>query len=84
MKAPSRSEVHGRLMDLLRGDVPREDVAAWAVQWVRRDDPGVSDPVVWSALTHLAGADLRVGPDDYLHGEEDIHAWIDELENADA
>lgn len=63
---------------------PREAVASWAMQWVARDDPGVEDRAVWSALKHLAGADLEAGPSDYLHGEEDMHAWIDELENADA
>ncbi|MGH3117442.1 MAG: DNA-binding protein, partial [Gaiellales bacterium] len=69
-------------MQLLRGDLPREDIAAWAMQWVSADAPGVSDRVVWSALKHLAGADLLAGPSVYLHGEDDIHAWIDEVDGA--
>jgi hypothetical protein len=70
-------------MQLLRGDVSREDLATWARQWVAADDPGVADRAVWSALKHLAGADLLAGPSEYLHGEDDIHAWIDEVEVAD-
>jgi hypothetical protein len=49
------------------------------MQWVAADEPSISDRAVWSALMHLAGADLRAGPTEYLHGEGDIHAWIDEL-----
>lgn len=81
MAAPSRSDVHDRLMRLLRGETPRERVAGWAKRWVSLDDPGVADRAVWSALKHLAGADLLSEPGQYLHGEDDIHAWIDELES---
>ena len=72
------------MMQPLRGDVSREVVASWANLWVARDDPGVDDRVVWSALKHHSGADFRSGPDAYLHGDADLHAWLDELENAEA
>lgn len=83
VKAPKRSEVHYKLVQLLRGDLRREEVASWAGQWVLAESHDVSNEAVWEALKRLAGADLRIGPDDYLHTEKDFHAWLDELENAE-
>lgn len=80
MRVPTRLDVHAKLLALLRGDEPRETAASWASQWVALDDPGIEDPAVWSAIRHLAGADLQCEPGVYLHDESDIHAWIDELE----
>lgn len=75
--------MRSRLLDLLGGRVTREDVADWASKWVRDAGWDVPDPVTWRALTELAGADLRVNPEDYLHGESDFHAWLDAIESAD-
>jgi hypothetical protein len=44
--------------------------------------PDVQDPVAWEGLKQLAGADLRVSPTEYLHGESDFHSWLDRLELA--
>ncbi len=82
MNAPSRSEVHDRLMQLLRGDVSREEVTKWANHWVAADDPEVEDRVVWKALGRLSAADLLISPTDYFHGEEDFQDWLDELDSA--
>lgn len=78
---PSREAVRERLVALLVGDAAREEVADWAGEWVRMDEPTVDDPAVWSALCHLAGADLQTAPGKYLHQDIDFHAWLDELEN---
>ena len=82
MQPPSRAAVKQMLMALLVGDTSREEAADWAVEWVRIDDPGIDDPVVWSALCHLARADLQTAPGEYLHHEDNFHSWLDELETA--
>jgi hypothetical protein len=82
MEPPSRQDVKKRLVDLLTEAKTREEVADWAAEWIRMDDPDVEDSVVWSALRHLAGADLQTAPGEYLHHDPDFHAWLDELENA--
>lgn len=80
---PSRLEVRDRLLDLLSGRRTREEVADWAVVWVIQAEPDVDDQVVWDGLTALAGADLKVAPDTYLHNEADFHRWLDKVESAD-
>lgn len=82
-RAPTRAEVREKLRQLLSGEITRQDASAWAHQWVAAAHPGVDDPVVWTALTRLGGADLRAGPDDFLYFEPDFHAWLDEVEDAD-
>lgn len=81
--SPDRAEVRQRLLDLLGGRASREEVADWASTWVTQDDPAVEDPIVWNALRDLAGADLKVNPVDYLHGEVDFHEWLDQVEAGD-
>lgn len=78
--APTRAEVRERLLDLLSSRCTREEVADWAASWIREATPDVSDAVVWSALKELSGADLKSGPDEYLHEESDFHQWLDRLE----
>ncbi len=82
MNAPSRPELHDRLMQLLAGELSRGEMTSWANQWVAADDPEVEDRVVWKALKRLSAADLLVSATDYFYGEEDFQAWIEELENA--
>lgn len=82
LSAPSRKEVRQQLVDVLSGRVSREEAASWANPWVIAPDPVVEDRVVWTALKELSGVDLRVNATDYLHGEADIHEWLDRVENA--
>ncbi len=77
---PDRAQIRQRLSNLLSGGASREETAVWAATWVMQEDPSVDDPVVWEALRELVGADLRVGPDDYLHTEADFHLWLDRVE----
>jgi hypothetical protein len=81
MNAPSRRDVKEWLVGLLTEEKTREEVAGWAAKWIRMDDPDVEDTVVWSALRHLAGADLQMAPGEYLHHDPEFHAWLDELED---
>lgn len=80
---PSREVLRARLLDLLAGRATREEVADWAVKWVRESMPDVQDPIAWEALKQLSGADLRISPTDYLHTEVDFHSWLDQLEGDD-
>lgn len=83
-RQPSRADVREQIEGLLAGRYSRRDVSMWARQWVASWDPHVDDDVVWRALTALAGADTPTDPDGYLYYESDFHAWLDELENAEA
>lgn len=77
---PSVADVCAQLDRLIRGETTREDVSAWALQWVDARDPGDIDAPVWIALQELAGADLREWEGDYVHGPEDFEAWRDALD----
>ncbi|WP_265415952.1 hypothetical protein [Streptomyces otsuchiensis] len=39
---------------------------------------------IWAALDELAGVDLLEGPGEYLHGVEDISAWLAEFTRDDS
>jgi hypothetical protein len=78
--APSVAEVRAKLEDLIRGEIMRQEVSAWALRWVDARDPGDIDPPVWRALQELAGADLPDWDREYLHGPEDFAAWRDALD----
>ncbi len=80
---PDRALLRARLLDLLAGSKTREEIADWAVTWVREPMPAVQDLVAWQALKDMSGADLRISPTDYLHGEDDFHSWLDKLELTD-
>lgn len=80
--APSRREVRARLLALASGGSPRRTAADWAAFWVRMDIPPPMDDAVWRALTQLSGADLEVSPGEFLHGEADFLAWLDEFDRA--
>ncbi|MGP4112940.1 hypothetical protein ACTWP5_18770 [Streptomyces sp. 4N509B] len=77
---PSRDDVAARWRALIDGNMTREDIHAWAAQWV--GNVPISDPMVDTALLYLHGFGLTVGPnpshptdrtgDDYLHSDQDI------------
>lgn len=76
---PTRAEVRDKMLGLIGDDKQRQAVSDWAAQWVRRLDPDIEDAQVWLAITRLSGADLRMSPDGYLHGDEDFAAWLTDL-----
>lgn len=71
--------MEAKLLALIDGTENRQEVAAWAMQWVDADDPGVEDPAVWEALGNLAGADAISTDRPYLFEVVDFQAWLDEL-----
>lgn len=77
---PDKTFVIVQLQALINGSLSREAVALWANQWVTLPDPPDMNDKIWDMLVTLSGADLEVEPDIYLHGLEDFHAWLNEVE----
>jgi hypothetical protein len=75
---PSRVEVEGHLAALAEGRLSPEEVSHWARPLVVDDSthPTPMDWEVWQMLEALIGADLRVTPNDYLHGVADFEKWL--------
>lgn len=81
---PDRKMIGDQLRALIAGEVGRERVADWAAGWVVDDHADIDDPAARSALEELAGADLKVNPREYLHGDDDFRAWLMALDGPDA
>ncbi|ARE77506.1 hypothetical protein ACFVZ8_22730 [Streptomyces sp. NPDC059558] len=67
---------------LISGESTREDVADWAMVWVSEREQEISDLSLWDVLSTLSGADMKISPDEYMHGMEDFTAWLDEAQKA--
>ncbi|MEU5597307.1 DNA-binding protein [Streptomyces sp. NPDC020298] len=74
------TEIGLRLRRLVGGEVGRDEVADWAMTLMESDEPELNDGRIWTALDRLAGADLMVGPGQYLHGPEDFESWLAEFD----
>ena len=80
----STDDVATAFQDLIAGARSREDIASWASSVRAADDaegiefdPPRAQDFIWNALEYLMGADLRDGPDSYLHNREDFEAfWL--------
>ncbi|OKA05344.1 hypothetical protein ATP06_0226625 [Amycolatopsis regifaucium] len=69
------------LAALVKSEISREEAADWAIVRVREGASiYVDNPRVWTALDRLGGADLKIGPDAYLHGQADFESWLRELD----
>jgi hypothetical protein len=81
---PSRAQVRAKLTALAEGHITAQDANDWACPWVVDDSayPYPIDEPVWAALTRLCGADLKISPDTYLHGDVDYRAWLEEFDQA--
>jgi len=75
----TREEVEEKLVALLLGELTREAAADWAGAIVRSDRPDVPDLAVWRAIVALSGVDLISTDRPYLHGQDDIRKWLDDL-----
>lgn len=80
---PTREDVAAVLRSLIQGHKTREEVSAWATEYIVFDDPAiypeVEDEAVWEALEALTGANLISTDRPYLYGAEDFQNWLDEL-----
>ncbi|MCD0446395.1 hypothetical protein LO763_22525 [Glycomyces sp. A-F 0318] len=84
MKPPMRAEVERQWVDLIRGEITREQAHAWAKPWVEEFFEQV-DPTIENVLQSLHGFDMvytdpertwiaHGGPGVYVHDA----AWIRE------
>jgi hypothetical protein len=80
---PTREDVERVLADLAEGRISREQASDWAGQWLPKRVESIDDRVVRKGLWTLRGADLPTIDRDYLHGEEDFRAWLEEFREAD-
>ena len=78
----TRDVVRRWLRDLVDGASSRKEAADRAAPWITEREREVEDPVVWDALIELSGADLRVSPSRYVHGQADFQDWLDSFERA--
>ena len=84
MSQPTIEEVIAKLKMVLEGKLTREEVAGWAMEYVRDDslafDINRRDEKLWDLLDYVAGFDTEVSPGEYLFHEEDIKDWIRQFE----
>jgi len=80
-RRPTKEEVVDKLKMILQGKLTREEAADWASEYVMQDEPNISDETVWELLQIVSGVDLKDGPDEYLHVEQDIIDWITKYSN---
>lgn len=78
MIQPTKEEAINKLSLILQNKLSREEVADWASEYVMHDDPDIHDDIVWDILIIISGVDLKNGPNEYLHVEQDIKNWINE------
>ncbi|QEU97186.1 DNA-binding protein [Streptomyces kanamyceticus] len=74
------ASIRSRLRSLAAGVVTPDEVSAWALHTMEGDSPQLRDARIWTALDRLSGADLLEDPGQYLHGKEDVDAWLEEFE----
>lgn len=87
VELPSRYDVLEKLTALANSRISPEAAAEWASEWILADQqPGVEvradDKAIWSAILQMHGADLRVSPNEYLHGLEDFAEWLSQFRQA--
>src|SRR5688572_4624343 len=75
---PTRTEVENRLLDLIGGEISREEASTWAEQWALDDEVEV-DEVIWEALRRLHAADIPTTDRPYLYEVVDFHSWLSDL-----
>ncbi|HEY4867488.1 MAG TPA: hypothetical protein VIK45_18455 [Candidatus Dormibacteraeota bacterium] len=76
---PGRDAIEEQLLGLVNGTRTREEVANWVAPWLHADWHDVPDQRLQRAIGQLGRADLKRGPSNYLHGEADFNAWLQEF-----
>lgn len=62
---------------VLDGNMTREDIGLWAVDYVRNDEQiCIEDLGAWHYLVEISNIDEMIGPNEYLFNEEDIQAIV--------
>jgi hypothetical protein len=65
--------------DVLSGQITRERADRWAYSIVQKEEAGVLKYVppgdrecIWAGIIYLYGVDMRKGPNEYLHTNDDV------------
>lgn len=83
LQPPTQTEVVERLKAVLLGTSSREEVSAWADQWVMAEHCAVPDGRLWELLILASGVNL-IDPvaypeRKYLYSKEEIWTWLREI-----
>ncbi len=82
MEAPSRTEVMGKLEQLIQGVASRAAVSTWAEKWIAADDPPDMERDLWDALVLLTAADVISTDRPFLFGNSDFEGELKKLSNS--
>lgn len=79
MIQPGRDEITSQLKKVIRNEITREEVGAWAYDFISNDDTvEINDIEVWHYLVSISVIDIMIAPNKYLYSIEDIESWIEE------
>lgn len=70
-----------KLNGILNGEISRDDVSSWSLQFIDDDDMRIDDLKVWELLKLVGSVDLYDSPESYLYMDDDIRKWILECSN---
>jgi hypothetical protein len=77
---PTRQQIADQIRALVQGGKTRQEVSAWAIQFVTDEHRRVTDVGAWEMLKTLGGADMIVDLEgNYLYGPADFEKWLEEL-----
>lgn len=78
MAQPSLQNIIGKLHDILNHRLTREQVADWAMAFIKNDEVDIKDFNAWELLKQVGAIDIMESPNNYLYSVEDIKQWITE------
>ncbi len=73
---PKMLTIIEKLNGILKGEISRDDVASWSLQFINDDDMRIDDLKAWELLTLVGSVDLYDSPETYLYEDDDISKWI--------
>ncbi len=76
MKQPTKQEIISKLQNVLSGELTREKVSNWTMQYIDNDELEIDDFTTWEFLKEIGGIDVIEAPNVYLYGDVDIKKWI--------
>ena len=75
---PKREEITNKLKEIINGEITREEVGTWALEFIRNDSSiEVRDIDAWHYLVLISSVDEMIALDEYLYSIEDIKEWIE-------
>ncbi|OLA29870.1 MAG: hypothetical protein BHW30_05555 [Firmicutes bacterium CAG_194_44_15] len=77
MKQPTREEITQKVEKVLKGQLTREEICIWAVNYIRNDEQiCIDDLEAWHYLVEISNIDEMIEPNKYLFHEDDIQAMV--------